>query len=138
MTATFDQATDEILAVFKTAWDATGHIAVYENVEGAKPTAQDPWARPTINHGTGNETLGGAGGVKRYDRTGILTIQVFIPNGQGLSPGNALGKILADAFEGVATPSQVWFRNFRFLNIGPAGEWFQFNAVVDFAYDEVK
>lgn len=139
MTATFDQANNEILAFFKTAWDTTGHLALYENVEGAKPTAQDPWARTVLRNGEpGPTSLTGALGTHRFERTGILMVQIFIPNGEGLSRGYALGKIVVDAFEGKATASQVWFRNARVNEVGPSGEWYQFNALVDFRYDEIK
>ncbi len=139
MTATFDQANSDILTIFKTAWDATGHLALYENVKGARPTAQKPWARLTIRHGPpGPTSLSGGTGKHRFERNGLLTAQIFIPNGQGLSEGYVLCKIVADAFEGVATPLQVWFRNIRVNEVGPAGEWFQFNVLVDFTYDEIK
>ncbi len=139
MSATFDVANDEILAFFKTAWDGTGLLALYQNVAGAKPTAQLAWARVTLQHGPGGQTaLTGATGKNRFDRTGILTVQIFIPNGQGLSQGFILGKIMADAFEGKATASQVWFRNVIVTPIGPSDEWFQLNVTVEFSYDEIK
>ena len=139
MTATFAQANDDILALFKTAWDTTGLLALYENIEGAKPTAQAAWARLTVRHGpSAQASLSGGTGVKRWERQGIITVQIFIPNGQGLSQGYSLGKIVADAFEGKATSLQVWFRNVRLNEIGPSGEWYQFNAIIEFTYDEIK
>ncbi len=139
MTATFTQANSEILTLFKAAWDATGHPALYENVKGAPPTTQIPWARVSVRHGpSGPTSLSGGLGTQRFERTGLLTVQIFIPNGEGLSTGYNLGKIVADAFEGVASPLQVWFRNVRVNEIGSDGEWFQFNVLVDFAYDEIK
>lgn len=139
MSATFDTANDEILALFKAAWDTTGLLALYENVAGATPTAQQAWARITIRHSpAGPGTLSGGDGKARYQRDGFLTVQIFIPNGQGLSQGHTLGKVVADAFEGEATDSHVWFRNFRLQEIGPSTEWYQLNAIVDFTYDEIK
>ena len=139
MTATFDQANGEILTIFKDAWDPTGHLALYENVQGDRPTAQSPYARISVRHGPpGPTSLTGSLGTHRFERTGLLTVQIFIPNGQGLSLGYVLGKIVADAFEGVASPLQVWFRNIRVNEVGPSDEWFQFNVLVDFTYDEIK
>lgn len=139
MTATFAQANDDILTLFKTAWDTTGHLALYENIEGAKPKAQSPWARLTVRHGpSAQASLAGGTGARRWERQGIITVQIFIPNGQGLSEGYSLGKIVADAFEGKASPLQVWFRNVRVNEIGPSGEWYQFNAIIEFTYDEIK
>jgi hypothetical protein len=139
MTATFDQANNDILDFFKAAWDPTGHIALYENVKGAKPTAQNPYAKLFVRHGPSNQaSLSGALGTSRFERQGIITVQIFIPNGQGLSEGYTLGKVVADAFEGKATPLQVWFRNVKLNEVGPSGEWYQFNATMEFNYDEVK
>ena len=139
MSATFDAANNEILAFFKTAWDTTGLIALYENIEGEKPPAQVAWARVTIRHGAGRQSsLSGGNGTSRFDRDGILTVQIFIANGQGLSQGYILGKVVTDAFEGKATASQVWFRNVIVKEIGPSDEWFQFNVTIEFTYDEIK
>lgn len=139
MSADFDTANDEILTLFKTAWDTTGHPALYENLAGEPPTTPVPWARISLRHGTGGQTaLSGADGTRRYDRIGILTVQIFIANGKGLSEGYTLGKIVVDAFEGKTTPSQVWFRDVVNKEIGPDGEWFQFNVTAEFVYDEIK
>jgi hypothetical protein len=139
MTATFDQANNDILAFFKTAWDTTGLLAVYENVKGAKPTAQAAWARLTVRHGpSAQASLSGATGTSRYERSGILTAQIFIPNGEGLALGYSLAKTVIDAFEGKATPRQVWFRNATVNEVGPSEEWFQMNVTIGFTYDEVK
>lgn len=139
MSATFETANDEILAFFATVWALTGLTALYENVEGAKPTSQEAWARVSLRHGpSGQGSLSGAHSTIRYNRTGILTVQIFIPNGQGLSRGYELGKIVVDAFEGKATNSQVWFRNAHVNEIGPSDEWFQLNVTVEFLYDEIK
>ncbi len=140
MTATFDQANNEILALFKTAWDTTGFIALYENLEGAKPITQVAHAKVTVRYGKGGQvSLANGAGNKRFERNGILTVQIFIPNGQGLSQGYTLGKTVTDAFEGKSTsPGNVWFRNVHLKPIGPDGEWYQLNAIVEFLYDEVK
>lgn len=139
MSLTFKQATDDILTLFETAWDTTGFVALYENAQDDIPETQDPWARVTIRHSpAGRQTLTGGVGTTRYERTGIFTAQVFIPNGEGLVELYSLGKTVADAFDGVASPGGVWFRDGRFTEVGPDGEWFQGNFTVAFAYDEVK
>ena len=143
MTATFDEANDAILDVFKTAWDTTGHPVAYENVKPVKPfppTAISPWARVMVRHTGGMQgSLTGGLGTTRWSRLGLFTAQIFVPNGDGLSLGYSLCKIVTDAFEGVATVStRVWFRDVRINEIGPDGEWFQFNVIAEFTYDEVK
>ena len=139
MTATFAQATDDILGIFKDAWDPTTYEAIYTNIAGEVPTGTDPWARATLQHvGGGQASLTGGLGTTRWNRTGFLTVQVFVPIGEGLSGAHNLAKIIADAFEGASTPNGVWFRNVRVNEVGPDGDWYQVNVVVDFEYDEVK
>lgn len=139
MAATFEEARQEILTTFKTAWDTTGHPAYYENIREDLTSSVEPWARVTLRHVTGNNvSLTGSLGLQRFERTGNLTVQVFVPMGEGLTEGLTLAKVIADAFEGVSTTSGVWFRNTRVNEIGPDGSWFQINVIVDFLYDEVK
>lgn len=139
MTATYQQAKDEILGQFKTAWDATGHEARYENTAGDPPTTVAPWARVSLRHFGGEQaSLAGDSGTRRWERTGIVTVQIFVPTGEGLSEAYDLAKIVADAYEGQATASQVWFRNVRVNEVGPDGSWFQVNVIAEFIYDEVK
>lgn len=139
MTATFEQAVDEIFTVFKDAWDTTGFVALYPNTNQQPPTGTTPWARASLVHTTGGQaTLANHNGQRRYERVGIFTAQIFVPIGEGLSRGNALAKIVADAYEGTATPSQIWFRDVRKTEVGPDGSWYQINVTASFTYDEVK
>ena len=139
MAATQETATDEILALFKGVWDLTSLIAVYENVKGAVPTSQDAWTRPSIRHGApGPQSLTGANATSLYSRKGVFTVSLFIPNGHGLTLGYTLGKSILDAYDGKKTASGVWFRNGRNVEVGPSGEWYMFNVIVEFEYDEIK
>ena len=140
MTATYNQAVDDILDVFKTAWDTTTWKALYPNVGGSLPDDEtDPWARVTLQHTDGGQaSLTGGLGTTRWGRTGILTVQIFVPTGEGLSEARSLAKIVTDGFEGTSTTNGVWFRNARINEVGPDGDWFQTNVLIDFIYDEVK
>lgn len=143
MSLTRKEAVDEICAVFKTAWDTTGHGSrvKYDNVGNTSvpPSGQDPWARVAIRHATSAQaSLSGTVGSRRFRRTGVLTVQVFEPAGQGLSGTTDLPKIVQDAFEGVSTPGGVWFRDVAINEIGPDKSYFQTNVVAFFEYDEIK
>lgn len=143
MSLTRKQAIDEICAIFKTAWDTTGHGSrvKYDNVgtTSTPPSGQDPWARVTIKHGVSAQaSLAGAVGTRRFRRTGTLAVQVFTPPGEGLSGATDLPKIVQDAYEGVSTTGGVWFRDVSINEIGPDGDFFQTNVVAFFEYDEIK
>lgn len=137
MSLTFAQASDEILALFRTAWG--DRPALYENVRGSPPRRPIPWARVTLRHITGAQaSLAGGSGTRRWERVGILTVQIFVPSGQGLAGAQSLAKIAVDAYQGQTTPGGVWFRNVRLTEVGPDGDWFQVNALAEFVYDEIQ
>lgn len=138
MTATFSEAYNDILTIFKDAWDTTGYDTIYSNVTGDPPETQVPWARVNIQHGFGDQTLGDASSKIRYTRTGLFFGQLFMPTGEGLPELYDLAKLIADAYEGKSTPNGVWFRNVRVNEVGPDGSWYQINVIAEFTYDEVK
>jgi len=143
MSLTRREAITEILALFKTVWDTTGHGArvKYDNVgkSSLPPSGTDPWARVALRHTTaGQASLSGSLGTQRFERKGVLAIQIFEPSGKGLSGATDLPKIVQDAYEGVRTANGVWFRDVVVNEIGVSGDFFQTNVVALFEYDEVK
>ena len=144
MTATPEQAVDDILDVFKAVWDPTGFEVQYdlENFGGSSsspPATQDPWTRVQVRHTTDSQaSLTGGLGQTLYTATGVLTIQLFVPIGEGLVRGRQLARSVRNAYRGISTPRQVWFRNARINEVGIDGDWFQLNIIVDFEYDEIQ
>lgn len=142
MSLTRREAINEILTLFKTVWEATqdASLVKYDNVanDNVPPSTQVPWARVKVRHTTaGQASLTGALGTQRFERKGILTIQIFQPAGKGLSGATDLPKIVQDAYEGVET-NGVWFRDVVANEIGPNGDFYQTNIVALFEYDEIK
>jgi len=146
MTATATEAYDDVLALFKTVWDPTGHRAIWDNVSKAKPPdnvvpggAPKPWARVNYNLGPRfQSSLSNENGKKRWTQTGFVVVQIFISTAEGLSPALDLVKIVEDGFEGKKTPNQVWMKDSDVNIVGVEGEWFQVNVTTNFEYDEVK
>jgi hypothetical protein len=147
MAADINTAYDEILGAFRTAWEAnagafnggTPPEVRYDGVgDPGPPDSGDPWARVQIRHLTGGQAnLGAPGTQRRFNRAGIITIQVFWPLSQAaLSNARSLAGVARAAFEGQATTSHIWFRNVRVQEIGPDGSWYQVNVLADFEYDE--
>ncbi len=147
---TYADARDEILTLFKDAWDAgadsAGVRVQYPDVaEDPPPETEEtnespsPWARVTVEHASGGQdTLMGSVGNRRFRRDGTVRVQIFTAFGQGLSLADSLAKIAADAFEGQTTPNDVWFRNVRLNELGRDGEYSVTQVLADFTYDEVK
>ena len=143
MSLTRNEAIDEICAIFKAAWDATGYgeRVKYDNIskKSLPPDGEIPWARVTLRHATSAQaSLAGEVGTRRFRRTGVLTVQVFEPIGSGLSGTTDLPKIVQESYEGVVSTGGVWFRNVRINEVGPDGDFFQTNVVIDFEYDEIR
>ena len=150
---TFDQATDEIFKVFRDAWEEHApypKLVDYQNIvppdeavlppePGPTPDPELSWARVTIQHlGGGQDALAGALGKSRFQRLGIVTVQVFTLVGTGLSHAHTLSKIVTDGYDVGSTPGGVWFRNVRMNEVGPDGDWYQVNVLADFNYTEIK
>ena len=142
MSATYEQAADDMLAVFRDAWAPTGWPVDYPNIKPdttIPPDTPIPWARVNIVHGSGGQTaLAGADGSRRFDRGGVLIAQIFVPTGEGAARSQQLQKLVSDAYEGQATPRHIWFRNVRVNEVGPSDGWWQVNVIAEFTYDEIK
>lgn len=150
MTATVEQARDEIQARFLADWQALsttipGISAVPEvrwqglDDNAGPPTTDAPWARVTLTHGAGLRHTFGRIGERRMERVGVLTVQVFYPiKKSGMSRLLKLATIVRNAFENRTTPSGVWFRNVAIREQTPYQGWNQVNVTADFVYDELR
>ena len=135
---TYEEAQEEILTLLKAAWDTTTYDMTYEAVREQRGTDQDPWAFCLIRHASGRQdTLGGAGS-RQFERQGNLIVTINTPSTSGLSEAYQLAKIVSDAYEGIASPLGVWFRNIRINELGRNGTFNQTNVVVEFLYYETK
>lgn len=148
---TYDEAYDEIMTLFNTAWEAQGGAApkvFWEDLaadapkDEVLPESRPPeWARASMRFLDGQQgafVLDTGGAPKKWERFGLVTIQIFTPAGTGLRRAGPLAKVVVDAFEGKSTPGGAWFRNVRRVDVGRSGSWFQVNVIANFEYDEVK
>jgi len=136
---TYAQAADQILSLFKTAWDVTGHEAFYESVRGQREDDQTSFAVVLLRHVSGFQaTLSSSSGSRIFRREGVLTVRIYFAEGSGLQEGYSLAKVVADAYEGQRTQSGVWFKNVRVSEGGRDGAFIIINVLIDFEYDEIK
>ena len=137
-------AITEILGLFRTAWLGAGQPDArvkYDNVgkSSLPPSGNDPWARVVLRHTTARQaSLSGASGTQRYERKGILTIQIFVPPGKGLAEAIDIPIIIQDAYEGKTTPGGAWFKGVTVNEIGNDGDFYLTNVIVLFEYDVFK
>lgn len=145
------QARDEILSRFYDDWLSKSGLVwsggvprvfwdAKEEPKGSGPRPDEPWARVTVSHNISPQRTFGEEGNRRFDRLGIVTVQVFTPMSieQSVTLAEELGVIARDAFEGRSTPGGVWFRNARLQEVGRDGPWWQLNVTAEFSYDELK
>lgn len=135
---TLTEARNAMFDIFYTGvWQATGYKVKWPDLPEFKPTDDIPWARVHLLHQNGGQgSLSGDLGAKRWDRAGVLTIQIFTPIGTGLSEGYNMAQNVLTAYEGTAIQS-LWFRNARIREAPSDGAFNQINVVIDFEYDEV-
>lgn len=142
---TITEARDEILEYITTSWNAQASPPLLLYDDKTRDLPEDAsWGRVTLQHNVfGQRTLGGkpaqGGGGRRFTRTGLVTVQIFTPFGDGLTTSDSLVDLMLDALEGEETGSdRIEFRNARFNEIGVDGAWEQTNVLAEFEYDRVK
>lgn len=141
---TLVQARRDLYIRFITAWEAGPNTAKTFDGEQFTPPAGQPWIRFVVRHdGSTLEAIGGtgAGGFNKYQRTGRVVIQVFVPTNQGLEDADTLAQAARAIFEGITLSSNaIRFNNAVVREIGTDEDnaWFQINVEAFFQYDERK
>ena len=148
MTATYDEALDQMHTRFRTEWLADSisdsfPIEYWDDDDGDPETVNadnEPptYARLIIQHVTDNQaTLANENGQRRYRAEGLITVQIRTPAGDGQFLARQLVPIAQRAYRGKTTSGGVLFRNVRVNEVGRNGNHFQTNVLADFEYDEV-
>lgn len=151
MTLQYDQARDEIFAVFNTAWQANaaaqaGYIPEvrWQGVQYREiPDGSKFWCRISkdnvFEEQTSLSTCVGTPGQRRYTASGLAIVQLFCPksNTESFAIGQKLAKVAQDAFRGRSTGNGMWFRNVRIKELDPEETCFRFNVVAEFEYDDI-
>jgi hypothetical protein len=141
--ATLETFDDTICQTLNNLWHETGYKMEWPNVkrEDGKPPlfeGEDPWGRLTIQLLDSEQTTLAEPGARRFVRSGLATVQCFVPAGErGLERARALSMVALNAFEG-RTVDGVRFVRVSPKDVGPDGHWYQFNVVASFEFDEVK
>lgn len=149
MTTDYISAVDQMFALFNTAWLANsaalaGYVPIvrWQGIEEAgTPDASKFWCR--VSQQTVEEeqsTLRDDSGVRRYETTGLIFVQLFCPKSQvdALEIGRKLAVVARNAFRGKTTSGKVWFRNARIIELEPDSSAHRFNIVSEYEYDEIN
>lgn len=137
---TAEEAMTYIESILMTSWAFLNFnlsSVKFGDVPGEKASSDLPWARVTIQHVNGNQkSLANFEGSRRFTNSGILTIQVFTPIGDGLVSEYRVGQFIRNAYR-KAQHSNLWFRNVRLSEQPSDGAFAQINVLADFSYDDV-
>lgn len=134
---TADEARDEMLAVFKAAWDTTAAAGNVSYSDKPATASAGGWARVTVRHASGRQaTLANAMGAKRYRQSGTLWVQVYAPVGDGMLLAYSLAQTVVNAYR--SARGTVWYRNTRLQEVGSSGAFEQINVLTDFTYDDTR
>lgn len=151
MATTMTAAVDTLLGLIKTAWDANAGTAVggstpalvFEATEKDMiphpSTLTAPWGRVAIRHGGSKQTSMGPVGRRRFERTGTLWVQCYIPwkEGADLSTAEALALVARNGYEGVSTDN-VTLRAVALQERGRDGNFYRWDVLAQFTWYEIK
>lgn len=132
----FIQAEAEIRKFFNDAWNSATQIA-WDDLKFAIPSNEN-WVRFTCQENDGEQVSMGSPGSNRFRHYGVVTVQVFQPQGQGSREARQLATDALGVFMGAQTTNGVIFYDVAGRQIGNDGNGFyQINVVASFYYDEI-
>lgn len=132
------QAKDQMMSVFKTAWDAqpVGSVALYPGMPGDPPTGNVLWARVTVKHATGAQTsLASDTGTRRFTAYGFVWVQVFAPSGDGSTGALAAAQAIVNSYR--TARLSVLFRHVSLIDMGSDGAFSRVDVKANFEYDDI-
>jgi hypothetical protein len=138
MADTYKEARDVLSGFITTTWNTATSSAplLYDNQDGDRPEEPTLFGRLTIQHANGTRAdLAGL----RFRREGLMTVQVFVPQGSGTELADQTAEALVEALEGVgpATLENVWLRDIGMREVGPDGTYHQVNVEAEFTFDRL-
>jgi hypothetical protein len=149
-TASFTAARNAILSRFKTTWDAdtpaitsdsTIPQVFYEGLGSPGDRPNREHAEIFVLHQTGvqGSLMGDPSvGKRRFEKAGIVTVQVRAPRRPDLRLAQSLAEVAKKAFEGkTISGTDIWFQNVRINEVGIVDQDYQINILAEFRYDEL-
>lgn len=133
---TYIEAVTSMQGFFNTGWDSATPIVWGE--DDATPTpSEQAWVRFNITHNDGGQATMGSPNSNRFRHFGIITVQVFYPQGNfGIEARNLANNVL-ELYQG-AEQDGIYYYDVRANEIGnDSFGWYQINVVIEFRYDNI-
>ncbi len=129
------EARKEIMKRYLSEFSGQFPVAI-DNKKLEKPDGVK-WVRLTILFNDGNQDSLGKVGNRKYVKRGLIFVQVFTPINKGTNTNDDLCNSSLNLFDGVRI-SDLWMYNGKINTIGPDGEFYQQNVVVEFEFENIR
>lgn len=129
-------ARNALYDAFAAGW--TNGVAYFLGNEGSDPPPRTDWVRVNVQHNaSAQDTLGGIGN-RKFDRLGLISVQIFTLPDQGQERADQLVQDVRAIFEG-KTINDVFTQASTQLDVGPDPlDFWQTNVDTPFDYLELK
>ena len=125
-----------IIKTYLTEYDGDFPIAT-DNLKFTKPNPPEKWVRISVQFNDGFQESLGIKTNRKFSGLGLLFIQVFTPINTATDENDSLARASKILFDGEHI-QQVRFFNGRIDTIGPDGEFYQQNAIVEFEFEDIR
>lgn len=137
---TSSQARQEVYETLKTVWESTyaGMPIVFANESFDSKGVAEYISVEVRQTGGGQDTLGAVGN-RRFERRGLVFVQLYAAVNRGLARLDELSKTVLDTLEGKTLPvNNVFLYSGVFRELPPEGAWIRGSVTVQITYDEIK
>lgn len=132
---TLADARESIYQQFVTDWGANSAYT-FDN-EAFTPPVSGPWVRLVVRHAASEQTSLGGVGNRKFDREGLVLIQVFGRLDRGTKTVDDLAELALAIYEGKSIDN-IWFTSTVINEVGPLEGWYQINLDAQFTWTEKK
>lgn len=142
------EAMSELFAAAKDIWSgltpdtfaSLPELRYQDREKDTSPPPEAAWGRVSYVTVTDRQAAFMNGTNRKYENTGILTIQIFLPrrttNGLYLITKSA--NVLQVALRRKTTPGGIWFRSVRIREMPLEEHWLRRDLIADYVYDELS
>ena len=121
---------------FNTSWD-NETLVIWGDDDNSEIPDIIPWVRFNVRHASGFQATAGSPSNNRFERLGIVTIQIFTRQGNLQISSRDLADKALKIYEGVYNSGILYF-DATVREIGQDGRgWHQVNVLTSFRYSEI-
>jgi len=131
---TYRQAVTAMQDYFNTSWNDDTPVLFDDD---AQDVPEETFVRFNVQHNEGFQSTMGAPGNNRFQRRGLVIVQIFQKQGDFAIDAREKAENALALFAGV-TNSDIYYYDGYIREVGNDGRgWYQINVVTSFRYDEI-